>query len=462
MKYNNLLLIISLSVIFAVSLQVYRIVQNYHFQKARVAVDLQNNLNQTTDLYFQELGKKDVIGVKFTAKEDPLQEDLSIGLSKVVDLDTLFKKEKKGINPVLAEKVLNPEEIRYVKVSSSKSKSIKATIIRDTLDQQLFEKLFVRELKPYNHSIDYEIIHINENLEPQELDQIASYPENQVLEAKSAFIPKGQRIFLQYTNHPKALIARGIFDISISLVFIALIVFAFMMLFRSLKTQKEIDEGQQEFVQFISHSLKGSLSKGVFSVDYLESQIKSKEAKSLDLKTFEILKRNLGYLNNICDRILNISTLTHNEKPLTKTSFDLLVLIKECIPDKPGEYGKDFSIETEHDEVQIIADKTFLRETFSILLDNAIKYGGDIIKIVVEQKEAILISFMDNGPGVPRKFRKKIFDKYHRGILQKNESLKGSGLGLFYAKSIIELHKGKIQLKFSEPWTIFQIKIPRK
>ncbi|EOZ98920.1 two-component system sensor histidine kinase [Indibacter alkaliphilus LW1] len=459
MKYNNLLFIISLSVIFAVSLQVYRIVQNYHFQKTRVAVDLQNNLNHTTDLYFQEMGKKDILTVKFTPNQDSSPSEISTNINLVKALDSI-------LNPTSPKKELkdelNIENFMDIKVSSSKSKSIKATIIRDTLDQHLFEMLFVRELIPYNHSIDYEIIHINENLEPQELEQLASNPENQVLEAKSVFIPKGQRIFLQYTNHPKALIASGIFDISISMVFIALIVFAFMMLFRSLKTQKEIDEGQQEFVQFISHSLKGSLSKGVFSVDYLESQIKSKEAKSLDLKTFEILKRNLGYLNNICDRILNISTLTHNEKPLTKTSFDLLVLIKECIPDKPGEYGKDFSIETEHDEVQIIADKTFLRETFSILLDNAIKYGGDIIKIVVEQKEAILISFMDNGPGVPRKLRKKIFDKYHRGIFQKNESLKGSGLGLFYAKSIIELHKGNIQLKFSEPWTIFQIKIPRK
>lgn len=459
MKYNNLLLIISVSVIFAVGLQVYRIVQNYHFQKERLAVDLQNNLNRTTDLYFQELGKKDILTVKFT----PNQVTSS---SENLSDQSLFKDLDSALNPSKPKKEfedgLNPENLLDIKISNSKSKSIKATIIRDTLDQQLFESLFIKELIPYNHTIDYKIIHIHENLEPQKLDLFSSYPENQVIEAKSAFIPKGQRIFLYFINQPRTLLKRGIFDITISLAFIVLIVFAFIKLFRSLKTQKEIEEGQQDFVHFISHSLKAPLSNGIFSADYLKNQIKSQEIQNLDLKTLDILKRNLGNLNLICDRILNISTLTHKEKPLTKTSFDLLELLKETLPDNYRQLDKDFSIETAHDEVQITADKTFLRETFSIILDNAIKYGGDIIKIVIEQKGVILISFMDNGPGIPKKFRNKIFDKYQRGSFQKNETRKGSGLGLFYAKSIIELHNGTIKLKYSEPWTIFQIKIPRK
>lgn len=459
MKYTKLISIIGVSVLFAVCLQVYRIIQNYQFHKERVHIDLQNSLNYCTDLYFQEIGKKDILSVNFSSSDtSSTGEDSDFLQFQKIDSNHILKGNS---NREESENdVINPVKIKEITISSSVNKTLKAIILRDTLDHQLFETLFKTELVPYNLNPKFEIIHFNDLMEAEKPDLFESYPSNQIIEASSPFIPKGQRIFLHYTNEPRTLLARGLFDISISLVFIGLIGYAFLVLFKSIKNQKEIEEGNQEFVNFISHNLKSPLSNSIFSVDLLKKQVDTQQIKTLDLHVLDILKRNLLNLNGICERILNISAISHKDKPLNKVSFDLLPVLKEIVFAEQSLTDKAILLEADIKEAIVSADLAYLKETLAIVIENAIRYGGDIIKVVVENKDGFTLSIMDNGDGIPTKFRKKIFEKYQRGTYQKNETVKGSGLGLYFAKSIIESHKGSLKLKFSEPWTIFQIRLP--
>ena len=80
------------------------------------------------------------------------------------------------------------------------------------------------------------------------------------------------------------------------------------------------------------------------------------------------------------------------------------------------------------------------------LLDNAVKYSGDMPQITVicyQKRGTFVIEIRDNGPGIPKKQQKYIFNKYYQAN-KNSTSKKGYGLGLNYVYNVIKAHKGKI------------------
>jgi two-component system phosphate regulon sensor histidine kinase PhoR len=94
-----------------------------------------------------------------------------------------------------------------------------------------------------------------------------------------------------------------------------------------------------------------------------------------------------------------------------------------------------------------------LSNVISNLIDNALKYNNGIpeVKIRLQQvgKQAVL-SIADNGIGISKEQLPRIFDKFYRVPTGNVHNVKGFGLGLFYVKSVITAHHGRIQAH-SEP-----------
>lgn len=99
--------------------------------------------------------------------------------------------------------------------------------------------------------------------------------------------------------------------------------------------------------------------------------------------------------------------------------------------------------------LKILGDKEKLTETFTNLIDNAIKYnklGGTIdIDIAAKNGEAI-VTMTNTGTAIPHTEKENIFERFYR-IETAASSVHGSGLGLSIAKSIIEAHGGRIEVK---------------
>ena len=115
-------------------------------------------------------------------------------------------------------------------------------------------------------------------------------------------------------------------------------------------------------------------------------------------------------------------------------------------------------------QCQIQGDKFHLMSVFNNLLDNAIKYCKDIPAIIVrtsDRADGCQVEVIDNGIGISQENQKRVFQKFYRVPTGNVHDVKGFGLGLSYAKTIVEAHDGEISIR-SElgKGCSFQIYIP--
>lgn len=108
-------------------------------------------------------------------------------------------------------------------------------------------------------------------------------------------------------------------------------------------------------------------------------------------------------------------------------------------------------------------DPSLMRIVISNLLDNAIKYSGEgtITVTSCSEGDQLIIRVEDCGPGIPREEQGLIFQKYRRGSKGAIQRSRGSGLGLYTSRMIVEAHGGMLRLASSQPGkTIFEIILP--
>jgi len=104
---------------------------------------------------------------------------------------------------------------------------------------------------------------------------------------------------------------------------------------------------------------------------------------------------------------------------------------------------------TDH-SVFLNADKLHISNVISNLLDNAIKYNqqnGTITILIKEKNKQVQIQVSNTGSGFSKEYAEKVFDKFFRVPTNDIHNVKGYGLGLNYAKNVIEAHKGTISIK---------------
>jgi two-component system sensor histidine kinase CpxA len=116
------------------------------------------------------------------------------------------------------------------------------------------------------------------------------------------------------------------------------------------------------------------------------------------------------------------------------------------------------------ENLMVMADPDLLVRALSNLLRNAIRYGGDAgpIQIIAErQEDAVHISIIDNGPGVPEADLQTIFDAFYRVDASRNRQTGGSGLGLAIVRTCIESCQGTVVAENRRPHGLsVQVQLP--
>ena len=162
------------------------------------------------------------------------------------------------------------------------------------------------------------------------------------------------------------------------------------------------------------------------------------------------------------EKLLETATLDSEQLLLKKETIDIIPLVKNIyLKGSAITSQKKLSFHASKNTITIDVDPFHFENAIHNLVDNALKYGGDSIEIrasVVSNKVEITIA--DNGNGIDKTQRDKIFDKFYRVPTGNTHTIKGFGIGLYYTKTIIEKHGGKILLAPNTLQTTFKVTLP--
>jgi len=193
-------------------------------------------------------------------------------------------------------------------------------------------------------------------------------------------------------------------------------------------------------------------------VDYIEGQIKN---ATLQIKHLEIL----------IDNLLDISPYIHGKWILKKEKVDLGLLAEEIIHrlrPMAKEAGSQIQLEV-HGSVEGFWDRNRLEQAIINLITNAIKYGESkpiTVSACPGQQNcppSAMITVKDQGPGIPAQDHVRIFDRYVRAATPRQLGIRGTGLGLYIAKQIVDAHGGAIRVESElNKGSAFTIELPTK
>jgi two-component system phosphate regulon sensor histidine kinase PhoR len=216
--------------------------------------------------------------------------------------------------------------------------------------------------------------------------------------------------------------------------------------------QRRLSEVQRDFINNMTHEFKTPLSTIVISSETLADPgiVGTPER----LSTYAgIIKEEAVRLNNQVERVLQIARTERQEFKLNKELIDIHALIKSVSASMAinlqSTQGK-IILKTEALKHIVNADKQHVTNLIFNLLDNAIKYSNVSPVIIISTRnegKKLILSVADNGIGIKKEYRKRVFDKFFRVPSGNVHNVKGFGLGLSYVKSIVDAHKWKIHLE---------------
>lgn len=201
---------------------------------------------------------------------------------------------------------------------------------------------------------------------------------------------------------------------------------------------RTIEQMKDDFTHNMTHELKTPVAVAYSAADsMLRYYDQSDEARNKQF--LRIIMQRLSYLSGMIENILSMSmerfkTIKLNiEEVALKPIVEDISGMMELKATKPVEIDIDIP-----DNLSIQADSLHLGNILSNLIDNALKYSGDSVHIIIKA-DAHSITISDNGVGIDKENLPFIFDKFYRVTSGDRYEVGGYGLGLFYVKQITEL-----------------------
>ncbi len=201
---------------------------------------------------------------------------------------------------------------------------------------------------------------------------------------------------------------------------------------------RTIEQMKDDFTHNMTHELKTPVAVAYSAADsMLRYYDQSDEARNKQF--LKIIMQRLSFLSGMIENILSMSmerfkTMKLNiEKISLKPIVEDVVSMMELKAEKPVEIDIDIP-----DNLSIQADSLHIGNILSNLIDNAVKYSGESVRISIKA-DAVSLTIADDGIGIHTENIPFIFDKFYRVTSGNRYEVAGYGLGLFYIKQIIKL-----------------------
>jgi len=241
-------------------------------------------------------------------------------------------------------------------------------------------------------------------------------------------------------------------------VFLLLLVLGILKTRNAFNKEFALAEQQKNFLLSITHELKSPIAAAKLGLQTLLKRDLEKE-KQQEIIT-NILK-DTERLNGLVDNLLIAVRIDNTAFPMHKENINLADFISEVLNFQIFKFS-NFQIHLKiQPDVFYEIDKLAFTSVILNLLENAVKYSPEKsqIKIELEKNNTnIILRFIDEGIGISDNEKENIFKKFYRIGNEETRNTKGTGLGLYIVKYLVEKHNGKIFVRNNSPkGSIFEI-----
>jgi two-component system phosphate regulon sensor histidine kinase PhoR len=214
-----------------------------------------------------------------------------------------------------------------------------------------------------------------------------------------------------------------------------------------------VEQSKTDFVSMVSHELRTPLTSIKAYVDTLQRQDVTFDDETRS-SFIAVISRETERMTRLINDILDLSRIEAGRLELRPTFVDLSELARKVVARMESQTaGHEIVLDLPEAIERVLAEPEKVEQVMLNLIGNALKYSpdGGAIEISVRRlKEKAVVSVTDHGMGIDGDQLPYIFDKYHRGGKASGEGIRGSGLGLFVTKSIVEAHGGRIWAESKE------------
>ncbi len=252
---------------------------------------------------------------------------------------------------------------------------------------------------------------------------------------------------MAYQTYLTEIVLFSLLPISVGLIIMILLLTTFLYA----RNDEKIMKLRSEYFAIAAHDLRTPLTGIKFALSTVQKSL-AKSGLAKQVETVQQISDTTENMLISVNELLDGSSLEKDSKQkILFSTVNIVELVKNQIS------NLDISVKEKNlkvifqspVELLIYGDPDKLHRVFANLVSNAIKYSkqNGVVKIVLKkQGDSVNISIKDNGIGIPQSEQNKVFDGYYRASNAKDFTVQGTGLGLYYVKNIINLHKGKIQL----------------
>jgi PAS domain S-box-containing protein len=245
--------------------------------------------------------------------------------------------------------------------------------------------------------------------------------------------------------------------------------------FTDASQEREVDRMKNEFISIASHQLRTPMSgvKGVLSLllEEVLGPLNPEQRKYLK-RANESNERLIALVNDL----LNVSRLEQGSLQLRAEPVNLAEVMQHLAGEfqpRAARYQQTLQVElpedhpsTRGEDMVVHGDPVRLREVFANLLDNAIKYtpeNGHVTVRLAASAQRVTVEVHDSGVGIPADKLPSLFQKFNRIQNPLSGREFGTGLGLYFARSVVELHQGSIEVESHlGQGTTFRVSLPRR
>jgi signal transduction histidine kinase len=214
---------------------------------------------------------------------------------------------------------------------------------------------------------------------------------------------------------------------------------------------RELSAMKEEFLALTTHDLRSPLTVISGVINFFTSG-RLGDLTSEQRNMVSMMERNTQNLIELVNDLLDASKLESGTMRLDMATIDLGGLIDDLREQmQPLAAEKEIALEVDVAEElpAVRADRAKLRRVLVNLVSNALKFtprGGHVRLSAAPLEAAVRVSVTDTGVGIPAEDLRDIFDKYAQARSRATRSEKGTGLGLYITRQLVELHGGRIEV----------------